>query len=69
MLRVLISREHDDEVGVELLRKLDGVDVHLYDPDMIELDEEQRLASVLIPPYRSSHRPIRPLRTENGAKG
>jgi phosphoglycerate dehydrogenase-like enzyme len=57
-LRVLVSREHDDEAGAELLRELKGIDVHLYDPDTTELTEDQRLASVLIPPYRSSHRPI-----------
>lgn len=58
-MRVLASHERDDEAGVELLRELTGVEVVLYDPNTTELDAEQRLAEVLIPPYRSSHRPLR----------
>lgn len=58
-MRVLVSREQDDEVGVELLRDLVGVEPLVYDPNATELDAEQRGAEVLIPPYRGSHRPLR----------
>jgi phosphoglycerate dehydrogenase-like enzyme len=57
-LRVLVSREDDDQVGVSLLGQVPGVEVILYDPNIGELSDQQRAADVLIPPYRSSHRPI-----------
>jgi phosphoglycerate dehydrogenase-like enzyme len=57
-LRVLVSNEEDDEVGVRLLGQAPGLDAILYDPNAGELSDQQRVAEVLIPPYRSSHRPI-----------
>lgn len=56
-LSVLVSCEADDEVGVELLSRVDGVEVMTYDPNKA-LPAEKCHADVLIPPYRSSHRPI-----------
>jgi len=56
-VRVLVSHEEDDRVGVELLSKLDGVEVVTYDPNL-PLPPEKCDAEILIPPYRSSHRPI-----------
>ncbi|MFC9250621.1 NAD(P)-dependent oxidoreductase [Amycolatopsis thailandensis] len=58
-MRILVSSEPDDEVGADLLSQLPGVDVVRYDPTAAELDDDQRGADVLIPPYRGSHRPIR----------
>lgn len=55
---VLVSNEADDRIGAQLLDQLDGVEVVLYDPAARELSSEQRSAQVLIPPYRSSHRPL-----------
>ncbi|WP_245865714.1 NAD(P)-dependent oxidoreductase [Prauserella marina] len=52
-----MSNEPDDKVGVELLSQLEGVEVLTYDPNE-PLPVEHRGAEVLIPPYRSSHRPI-----------
>ncbi|MEV4604905.1 NAD(P)-dependent oxidoreductase [Amycolatopsis sp. NPDC049253] len=57
--KVLISGEADDEVGHEILSQVDGVQVIEYDPNTEHLSGEQRGANVLLPPYRSSHRPIR----------
>lgn len=54
---VLVSCESDDQVGVELLSHIDGLEVLTYDPNEA-VPEEKRHAQVLIPPYRSSHRPI-----------
>lgn len=56
--RVLVSREEDDEIGAQLLADVPGVEVIRYDPNA-DLPDEARTAAVLIPPYRSSHRPIR----------
>ncbi|MGM1064199.1 NAD(P)-dependent oxidoreductase [Saccharothrix sp. Mg75] len=58
-MRVLVSNEPDDEVGVEKLSSLDGIEVCTYDPNVSELTDRQRESEILIPPYRSSHRPIR----------
>lgn len=57
-LRVLVSQEHDDAIGVQLLDRVSGVEVVLYDPTAQELDAKQRTAQVFVPPYRGSHRPI-----------
>jgi phosphoglycerate dehydrogenase-like enzyme len=57
-MQVLVSQEHDDEVGAQLLADVDGVEVVRYDPAAPELPAEHRSAGVLIPPYRGSHRPI-----------
>jgi phosphoglycerate dehydrogenase-like enzyme len=57
-MRVLVSNEPDDAVGVERLSSLDGVEVCTYDPNFSELTGRQRESEILIPPYRSSHRPI-----------
>lgn len=57
-MRVLVSHEGDDQVGVRLLSQVAGVEVVLYDPTTTQLSAEQRTADVLIPPYRGSHRPI-----------
>ncbi|HSX69053.1 NAD(P)-dependent oxidoreductase [Nocardioides sp.] len=56
-VRVLVSRETDDEVGAQMIGALPGVEVVRYDPNN-DLPDEDRDAAVLIPPYRSSHRPI-----------
>ena len=56
-MRILVSEEQDDKVGVELLRRVDGLDVVTYDPNSA-LPLEKCDAGILIPPYRSSHRPI-----------
>ncbi|RLK59939.1 NAD(P)-dependent oxidoreductase [Actinokineospora cianjurensis] len=58
-VRVLVSSEEDDQVGHELLSQTPGLEVIPYDPNSPDLDSHQASAHVLIPPYRSSHRPIR----------
>jgi phosphoglycerate dehydrogenase-like enzyme len=58
-LRVLVSQEVDDQAGAQLLGQAAGIEVLGYDPDSEQLTIEQRDAAVLIPPYRSSHRPRR----------
>ncbi|MEU4673971.1 NAD(P)-dependent oxidoreductase [Amycolatopsis sp. NPDC023774] len=58
-VKVLVSQETDDEVGADLLAALDGVEVIRYDPNSEQLTEQQRQAQILLPPYRSSHRPKR----------
>ncbi|MFE3175550.1 NAD(P)-dependent oxidoreductase [Amycolatopsis sp. NPDC059090] len=57
-VKVLVSGESDDLVGRELLEQLGGVEVVEYDPNADRLNDEQRAAEILIPPYRGSHRPI-----------
>ncbi|MBB4687217.1 NAD(P)-dependent oxidoreductase [Amycolatopsis jiangsuensis] len=57
--KVLVSTESDDTVGHELLARIAGVEVVGYDPTVEALSDEQRSADALLPPYRSSHRPIR----------
>jgi phosphoglycerate dehydrogenase-like enzyme len=57
-VKILVSNESDDQVGRDLLGRIDGVEVLPYDPNSSQLTDEQRAADVLIPPYRSSHRPI-----------
>jgi len=54
---VLVSNETEDQVGVDLLSSIEGVEVVTYDPDQ-PLPAEKRSAEVLIPPYSRSHRPI-----------
>lgn len=66
-MRVLVSQEQDDEVGVKMLRDLDGLDVITYDPNA-PLPVEKRDAEILIPPYRSSHRPIPLLKQLRGVR-
>lgn len=61
-LKVLVSNEQDDLVGHEILGGLPGVSILPYDPNEKDLSAEQRTANVLLPPYRSSHRPIPLLR-------
>jgi phosphoglycerate dehydrogenase-like enzyme len=56
-VQILVSNESDDQVGVELLSQIKGAQVVTYDPNK-PLPPEHRGAEVLIPPYRSSHRPI-----------
>lgn len=56
-MRVLVSNEQDDAVGVEFLGSIDGLEVVTYDPNSV-LSPEKCDAGILIPPYRSSHRPI-----------
>lgn len=58
-MRVLVSAEPDDDVGVELLGQVDGLDVVTYDPSVGTLAPDQRLAEILIPPYRSTRRALR----------
>ncbi|WP_238412486.1 NAD(P)-dependent oxidoreductase [Saccharothrix deserti] len=57
-MQVLVSSEPDDEVGAEKLSSLNGIEVCTYDPNVSELTDEQGKSEILIPPYRSSHRPI-----------
>ncbi len=57
-MRVLVSREADDQVGRRLLAETPDVQVLPYDPTTARLTGEQQAAEVLIPPYRGSHRPI-----------
>jgi phosphoglycerate dehydrogenase-like enzyme len=58
--RVLVSSEPDDLVGREILATTaPGIEVVVYDPNEPVLSSSQRGAAILIPPYRSSHRPIR----------
>jgi phosphoglycerate dehydrogenase-like enzyme len=66
-VRILVSNEADDQVGVELLSRIDGADVVTYDPNE-PLPPENRHAEVLIPPYRSSHRPIPLLKQIRGLR-
>ncbi|MFI9449212.1 NAD(P)-dependent oxidoreductase [Amycolatopsis sp. NPDC052450] len=58
-VRILVSDEVDDKVGHGILGELSGVELELYDPNSDELTLSQRRASILLPPYRGSHRPIR----------
>jgi phosphoglycerate dehydrogenase-like enzyme len=61
-VRVLVSREEDDAIGAQIIGNVGGVEVVRYDPN-VDLPADARDAAVLIPPYRSSHRPI-PLLTQ-----
>jgi phosphoglycerate dehydrogenase-like enzyme len=58
-VKILVSDETDDVVGRSVLGSLPGVEVVPYDPNVAELTSGQSDAAVLLPPYRSSHRPIR----------
>ena len=58
-VRVLVSCETDDKVGREVLNLIPRVNVVSYDPNESALTDQQRVAEVLVAPYRSSHRPIR----------
>ncbi|MBX9978566.1 MAG: hypothetical protein K2Z76_03220, partial [Mycobacterium gordonae] len=66
-MRVLVSHEDDDRVGVDLLGRVDGLEVVIYDPSG-PLSPEQCDAAILIPPYRSSHRPIPLLKELRGLR-
>lgn len=57
-MRILVSHETDDQVGAELIGEVSGAEVVPYDPNSGSLSPDQQAAEVLIPPYRSSHRPI-----------
>lgn len=54
-MRVLVSSEPADAVGVALLRALPDLDVQLYDPDQ---SATAPLGDVLIPPYHRSRRAL-----------
>ncbi|HEY2041656.1 MAG TPA: NAD(P)-dependent oxidoreductase, partial [Jatrophihabitans sp.] len=56
--RVLVSDEIDDRVGREIIGEIPGIEVLPYDPNADKLTADQRSASILLPPYRGSHRPI-----------
>ncbi len=56
--RVLVSCESDDQIGQEILVTVPGLEVLTYDPNEPQLSDAQRAAEILVPPYRSSHRPI-----------
>jgi phosphoglycerate dehydrogenase-like enzyme len=58
VLRVLVSNEADDQVGVSLLGQLPSVEVVTYDPNAARLSDQQRTAEVFLPPYRGSERPF-----------
>ncbi|WP_236793270.1 NAD(P)-dependent oxidoreductase [Amycolatopsis sp. GM8] len=60
-MRVLLSEEQDDQVGAELLGDIGGLEIVTYDPNST-LPPEKCNADILIPPYRSSHRPIQLLK-------
>ncbi|OOK68586.1 putative D-isomer specific 2-hydroxyacid dehydrogenase domain protein [Mycobacterium kansasii] len=66
-MRVLVSHEDDDRVGVDLLGRVDGLEVVTYDPSG-SLSPEQCDAAILIPPYHSSHRPIPLLKELRGLR-
>lgn len=66
-MQVLVSNEVDDRVGVEILGALDGVQVVTYAPDE-PLPAEHHSAEILVPPYRSSHRPIPLLKQLGGLR-
>lgn len=57
-MRILVSHESDDQVGAHLIEQVPGSEVELYDPNSHELTPSQQGAEILVPPYRSSHRPI-----------
>jgi excisionase family DNA binding protein len=57
VVQILVSNETDDQVGAEILSKIGGVELLRYDADK-PLPAEFRGAEVLVPPYRSSHRPL-----------
>ncbi|WP_225439921.1 NAD(P)-dependent oxidoreductase [Amycolatopsis eburnea] len=65
-VKILVSDETDDVVGRDILGGLPGVEVLTYDPNVAELTSRQSDAAVLLPPYRSSHRPI-PLLAQLGS--
>ena len=56
--RILVSSQTDDLVGQELFSQLDSVEVIPYDPTTTKLDERQRQAEILVPPYRGTNRPM-----------
>jgi phosphoglycerate dehydrogenase-like enzyme len=58
VLRVLVSNEADDHVGVSLFGQVPGVEVVTYDPNAASLSDQQRTAEVFLPPYRGSERPF-----------
>ncbi|WP_228688261.1 NAD(P)-dependent oxidoreductase [Amycolatopsis keratiniphila] len=55
---VLISTEVDDMVAHGMFRQLDDVEVVGYDPAARRLDNMQRRASIFVPPYRGTNRPM-----------
>lgn len=57
-MKVLASNEVDDQVGLELLGEIGGVQVLPYDPNTLDLSDEQLAAGILLPPYRGSHRAL-----------
>ncbi|MFJ6676552.1 NAD(P)-dependent oxidoreductase [Actinosynnema sp. NPDC091369] len=57
-IKVLVSGEADDEVGASILASEPELEVVAYDPNDLNLNDTQRAAEILIPPYRGSHRPI-----------
>jgi phosphoglycerate dehydrogenase-like enzyme len=57
-IKVLVSGEADDRVGATILASEPKLEVLTYDPNDLNLNDTQRAAEILIPPYRSSHRPI-----------
>lgn len=57
-VRVLVSSEVADEVGVRCLSAVAGVEVLLYDPQAPQVDARQRTGQVLVPPYHGSRRAL-----------
>lgn len=57
-VKVLVSNEPDDQIGVDILAAIPGLEVVRYDPNAAMVDANQRNAEILVAPYRSSHRPI-----------
>lgn len=56
--KILVSNETDDQAGIELLSQIDDVETLPYDPNTLELTEEQYGADILLPPFRGSHRAL-----------
>lgn len=56
--KILVSHEEDDRAGYEYLKAVPGLEIVQYDPNSSALDDAQRVAELLMPPYRGSHRPL-----------
>jgi phosphoglycerate dehydrogenase-like enzyme len=57
-IKILVSNETDDQAGIALLSQIDNVATLPYDPNTLELTDEQLGTDVLLPPFRGSHRAL-----------
>ncbi|RDI20341.1 NAD(P)-dependent oxidoreductase [Lentzea flaviverrucosa] len=55
---ILVSNEPDDRDGYEYLKAVPGLMLSEYDPNNLRIEDSQREAELLMPPYRGSHRPL-----------